>query len=194
MIHFMVSSMDDVYCEPEQRLVEHGQRNDTLYYLIKGSVKVQGWAFKRRKKVVHFGNSSNVNIELDESASLAKEVDVNLIKDSNKPQKYKIRELHPGSYFGEVSILFDSLASATVKTLNYGLIGGIPKDKMLDLFNRHPLYESEMKKTVIRSYHDDLRCFILTALRRIEFLSSEENASEDMLYELAFCFESITFK
>jgi len=88
-----------------------------------------------------------------------------------------------------VSILFESLASATVKALNYGLIGCIPKDKALDLFNRYPFYKSEMTKTIIRTYHDDMRCFILQALRRIDFLSSESQACEDMLFEMAFCFE-----
>jgi len=73
-----------------------------------------------------------------------------------------------------VSILFDSLASATVKTLNYGLIGGIPKEKALDLFSQHPFYKTQMMRAIIKEYDDDLRCFIMQTLRRIIYLHDSE--------------------
>jgi CRP-like cAMP-binding protein len=137
---------------------------------------------------MHFKVENQNQIIHDESAVVALGVDLKKTKDSTKPTKYRIRDLHPGQYFGEVSILFDSLASATVKTLNYGLAGAIPKEKTLELFDRHPFYKSQIMRAIIREYDDDLRCFIMQTLRRIVYLHDVEQASDDLLHEMAFGF------
>lgn len=54
----------------------------------------------------------------------------------------KIRELDKGHYFGEVSYLFNTVASATVCATNYTSLGYLEKEKVDELFTRFPIYKT----------------------------------------------------
>jgi hypothetical protein len=53
---------------PEQRIVTHNEKNDKIYYVIKGHFKVQGWALQRRKRIMYFREEREQNkVVVDES-------------------------------------------------------------------------------------------------------------------------------
>jgi signal-transduction protein with cAMP-binding, CBS, and nucleotidyltransferase domain len=91
-------------------------------------------------------------------------------------------------------VIYETLSSATVKALNYGLLGLMSKDKSDEMFSRFPAYEDCMRRAILQNYNDDLRCFLIQTMRRFDYLHTEEQASEEMLHELAFCFQQVTFE
>lgn len=54
----------------------------------------------------------------------------------------KIRDLDKGQYFGEISYLLNTVASATVSATNYTSLGFLEKDKVDEMFNMFPVYKA----------------------------------------------------
>ena len=70
-------------------------------------------------------------------------------QNSSKNHKTSIRELSPGNYFGEVSIIYDCEHSASVKALNYGTYGTISKEDCEEMFSIWPEYKERMIQNLI---------------------------------------------
>jgi CRP-like cAMP-binding protein len=96
-----------IYYEPEQPILKQGETNVKIYYMLLGLSEVCGWAFPAQKAE-----------QEDEAANTR-----------------KIRELHPGQYFGEVSFLYNTVTSAAVKATNYTSVGYLEKEKVEELFD-----------------------------------------------------------
>jgi CRP-like cAMP-binding protein len=47
---------------------------------------------------------------------------------------------------------------------------------------------------MLNNYVDDQRLFLMQSLRRIEHLSNEKDATEDMLIKLAYCFKQRVYE
>ena len=75
--------------------------------------------------------------------------------------KATIRELFPGNYFGEVSLIYNCDHSATVKAMNYGTLGRLNKKQCEEMFMLWPEYRQAMEHSIISYYNDDFRCFII---------------------------------
>lgn len=78
--------------------------------------------------------------------------------------------LRPGDYFGEVSFLFDCRRTSTIKAKLYATLGCLSHDKINGILNRFPHFRSHLKNDVVRVYDDDVKLFIVHALRRIDYL------------------------
>ena len=79
--------------------------------------------------------------------------------------------LGPGDYFGEVAFLFDCNRTSTIKAKLYSSLGALNHDKINHLMNEFPLFKTQMKNEIVRVYDDDLKLFLMHALRRVDYLS-----------------------
>lgn len=112
----------------------------------------------------------------------------------NKQKKNEISKLEKGRYFGEISVLYETVTSATVKSTNYTDVGFLDKKAIQELFHHFPLYKEQLEHTLIKNYHEDLRLFIIQSLKRIEYLEDDKVALNEMLIKLSYCFEQQEFE
>jgi len=81
----------------------------------------------------------------------------------------KVRSLYPGDYFGEIAFLYNSKRQTSVTSTNYTTLGKIPEAEVENLFSSYPEYKEELIHKTIR-YDDDLKIFLESALRTIDYL------------------------
>ena len=93
------------------------------------------------------------------------------VKDGKKEKNSSFKKmLRPGDYFGEVSFLFDCARTATIKAKLYATVGALNHEIMNNLLNEYPTFRTHLKNDVVKVYDDDLKLFLMAALRRIDYL------------------------
>ena len=65
-----------------------------------------------------------------------------------------------GSYFGEISPLFDCKRSATVIARVYGTYGAFNKEGLGEFLRSYPLIKVFMWENIMSVYDDDLKLFL----------------------------------
>jgi CRP-like cAMP-binding protein len=60
-----------------------------------------------------------------------------LVKDQFKKDIY-VRDIKPGSLFGEVALLYDTKRTATVRSKDQCLIGSLSEENFLELVQNYP--------------------------------------------------------
>jgi len=98
-------------------------------------------------------------------------------------QKRKKKILMDGDYFGEVSFLYNCRRTATIKAKQYGTLGQINHDVMNELLREFPDFKKHLQRDVVKLFNDDLKLFLLNALKRVDYLAS---VSDEILTELAY--------
>jgi CRP-like cAMP-binding protein len=97
-----------------------------MFYILNGKYKVQGWQMKPKNKQKKLQSPEK---RLYDDPDKVTEVD-----HSNKKHKKNLRELIPGNYFGEISVIYNCDYSATVKAMNYGTYGMLKKEYCEEMF------------------------------------------------------------
>ena len=90
-------------------------------------------------------------------------------KDKMRNKSKKVRTLYPGDYFGEIAFLYNSKRSTSVTSTNYTTLGKIPETEVMALFETYPFFKEELITRTIR-YDDDLKIFLESALKTIDYL------------------------
>ena len=96
--------------------------------------------------------------------------------DKNNPQATE------ENIFGEVSVLFRCRRTATVKSTNYCEGAYMDSASFTQLLANYPYFYSFLIQQSMRNYDDELRCFLVFCLRRIDYL---EDTSDEILMHLA---------
>lgn len=91
--------------------------------------------------------------------------------------------LSAGSYFGEVAFVYDCRRTSTVKAKLYATLGVLDYKTMFGLMNDHPMFHEHMRNDIIKVYDDDLKLFLMNALKRVDYL---KDASDEILVQLAY--------
>ena len=91
------------------------------------------------------------------------------VKNHVKDNVY-VRQLCQGDYFGEISILTDSVRTATVKSSNYCTMACIKKRVFHDLCNSFPDILIKMKKKALE-YNDPWKEFKRAVLKQIDYFA-----------------------
>lgn len=66
---------------------------------------------------------------------------------------HEVRTLQVSDYFGEISLVYDSVRSATVTTKNYCTLGKISLDTLHELTSTYPFFKNQIIENVYR--YDD---------------------------------------
>ena len=102
---------------------------------------------------------------------------------SEAPPRSMAKKLISGDYFGEVSFIFNCRRTSTIKAKLYATLGCIDHLTMLDLLRDFSEFKSLLKSDVVRLYDDDLKLFLVAALRKIDYI---QDANEEVLTTLAY--------
>lgn len=88
----------------------------------------------------------------------------------NKKKSKKM--LGPGYYFGEVSLIFGCKRSATVKAKQYSQCSMITQKEFQHLVSNHTFFRRFLVGNILKQYDDELKLFLVSCLREIDYLSS----------------------
>jgi CRP-like cAMP-binding protein len=99
-----------------------------------------------------------------------------------KKRPHRVKVLEPGRYFGELALLYNTLRTASVRSIGYSTIGELKKDDFLDLCSQVP---DVMKRVKLRSKHykDPWKTFVTAALKRVPYF---KELPDDMLTLLMY--------
>ena len=90
--------------------------------------------------------------------------------------------LRPGDFFGEISLLFGCRRSATVKSRSYCGCSFLTNKDFRQLIANHGFFKKYLIMNIMKSYHDELRVFLVTCLKEIDYF---KDTKEDVLTHLA---------
>lgn len=100
---------------------------------------------------------------------------------SENMEDLHIRKLNTYDYFGEISLVHDSVRTATVTCSNYCTLGKISLVTLYELCASYSFFRTALMNTV-KLYDDSSKVFLHTVLRDIPYLS---DCSEDTISALA---------
>lgn len=98
-----------------------------------------------------------------------------------KQDEQLIKYLNVSDYFGEIALVYDSVRSASVTTLNYCTIGKIAGPTLWNLCASYSFFKKALL-TQIQLYDDSQRVFLNIALRDIPYLA---HCSQDTITTLS---------
>jgi len=96
-------------------------------------------------------------------------------------QDVHVRRLEKNEYFGEVSLVYDSVRSATVTCANYCTLGKIGLKTIYTICAAYPFFRKALI-SAIQLYNDQTKVFLNSVLREIPYL---KDCSEDTISSLA---------
>ena len=86
-------------------------------------------------------------------------------------QKSIVQQLHQGDYFGEIAVIFGSVRSSNVDSLNYCTIANIDGECLRKLCNMSPEIYTNMKSRALKVYNDDWIQFKIVLLKQIDYFN-----------------------
>jgi len=98
------------------------------------------------------------------------------------PKKKLSKPLRSGDMFGEVSLLFGCRRTATVKAKQYCECAYLTNSDFNHMISAHPVLKAYLIKNILKSYDDELRIFLTSALKEISYFS---NISEEILTHIS---------
>ena len=96
-----------------------------------------------------------------------------------------VRTLEACDYFGEISLVHDSVRTATVTCTNYCTLGKITLRTLYDICATYAFFRKALMNS-IKLYDDQVKVFLHTVLRDIPYL---DGCHEDTFSALAMSFK-----
>mmetsp|Transcript_8148 Transcript_8148/g.16048 ORF Transcript_8148/g.16048 Transcript_8148/m.16048 type:complete len:936 (-) Transcript_8148:1060-3867(-) len=90
--------------------------------------------------------------------------------------------LNRGSHFGEISLLYDTLTTASVESKEYSTVAKLSPEIFTELLNRHPSLANKFRKNT-QKYEDDFKSFLLDGIGQANYFSF---LPPDSFQELAY--------
>lgn len=119
-------------------------------------------------KDIYFVNSGKVQVEVLDHLKV--------------PHTVKVLDI--GHYFGEISFLFNTDRTASVRSLDYSTCAVIPSDKLSNLFTKFPSFRVLLLNAVSK-YKDPYRIFIEKTLAKVRYLQGlDSNNFNKLVYSL----------
>ena len=94
--------------------------------------------------------------------------------------------LQKGDFFGELAFILNTRRSSTVKALYYSSLACVTSDTFESMMVEFPQFQKYLTKDVIRYYDDDLKLFLVEALRKVDYMS---HLQDEILAHLAYTFQ-----
>lgn len=125
-----------------------------VYFIMTGNYKVQSLMFEMQHKTDAMQQAEDAPGEVDEEHLMSK-------------------NLRSGDMFGEVSLIFGCRRTATVKAKQYCECAYLENKEFHQLMNAHPVVKQYLIKNILNSYDDELRIFLVTCLKEIDYLAKQ---------------------
>ena len=109
-------------------------------------------------------------------------------KNTNEDKEKKI--LRPGYLFGEISIVYNCLTTATVKAKKYCNLGKLTKEKYKEIITMQPKIQDEIK-TGIYEYDDKMLNFIKRSMKQVPYLQ-QLKSDDPILYDIIYMLDTRT--
>jgi len=101
-----------------------------------------------------------------------------------KKNKHKLKNLRPGDYFGEISLIFGCRRTATVLSTKYSTLAMLKKESYKEILIEFPDLQQELKKSIY-GYNDRIKRFIINSIQAVEYFDEiGEDATHDIIYNL----------
>lgn len=109
------------------------------------------------------------------------------MRDHDHTERYAFKLLVEGNMFGEISLLYNCLRTASVISKNYNTMGCITENKFKDLVGEYPELKVMLQKHVF-TYHEPKKQFYYKNLLQVEYFKGLSIANFHQVY---FRFEPI---
>ena len=94
------------------------------------------------------------------------------------------KQLRPGAYFGEISLVYECLCTAKVIANKYCTLAMLTKEKFKDVTMQVPKLLEAINKGIY-DYDDKMLRFIKRSMKSVPYLSTlEEECMYDIIYSL----------
>ena len=111
-------------------------------------------------------------------------------KNAENEKKKEEKLLRPGYLFGEISIVYNCLTTATVQAKKYCNLGKLTKERYKEIVTMQPKIQDEIK-TGIYEYNDKMLNFVKRSMKQIPYF--EHLATDDpILYDIIYLLETKT--
>lgn len=94
-----------------------------------------------------------------------------------KIEEDRIPILKPGDYFGEVSLIYGCKRSASIYSEQYGTTSVIHGSEFENIMQAYPEFRTFLTQNIDYRYADELRCFLVKALRQVDYLADLDDAT-----------------
>lgn len=170
MIKPIVQRMETHLSEPDELIIEQYNEGNAIYLISKGECRVI------------------VSEDPKNNGSIAQVSKTNKKGEVEKKKEEKL--LRPGYLFGEISIVYNCLTTATVQAKKYCNLGKLTKERYKEVITILPKIQDEIK-TGIYEYNDKMLNFIKRSMKQIPYF--EHLASDDpILYDIIYLLDTKT--
>ena len=165
MIRPIVKRMDTVLTLPDTIVISQYSRGEALYIISKGECTVHvnqdAFQFTKKKKRAKKGQNGKTNDD-------------------------RVKRLRPGYLFGDISLVYDCLCTATVQSSKYCNLGVLKKSKYEEVITIYPSIRKEIQEGIYE-YDDKMLRFIKRSIKQVpyfQFLEQNDPCLYDIIYSL----------
>lgn len=105
-------------------------------------------------------------------------------------EKNEEKLLRPGYLFGEISIVYQCLTTATVKAKKYCNLGRLTKEKWKDIVTMQPKIFEQVKQGIY-DYEDKMLNFIKRSMKQVPYFRDLAN-DDPILYDIIYLLDTQT--
>ena len=101
-----------------------------------------------------------------------------------KKNKQHLKNLRPGNYFGEISLIYGCQRTADVVSSKYSTLAMLNKVNYKEILIEFPDLQEGLKKSIFQ-YRDRMKRFIMKSIQKIDYFRDiDEDALHDIIYHL----------
>jgi len=149
LIKPIVQRMETKLSEPDFIIIDQYTEGQAIYLISKGECRV----------IV--SEDSNLQGTITTISNPKK-------SEQGKKKEESSQLLRPGYLFGEISIVYNCLTTATVQAKKYCNLGMLTKEKYKEIVTMQPTIQDEMKRGIYE-YNDKMLNFIKKSMKQIPY-------------------------
>lgn len=108
------------------------------------------------------------------------------IRDERGREHEGVRLLVEGDHFGEISVIFGCLRSASVISRNYNTLAKMITPRFKELVAEYPEFELALKEHIRKNYRDQKVTFLLNMIQRVDYF---KGVDDEILFDIMFNLE-----
>lgn len=168
LIKPIVQRMETKLSEPDEVIIPQYDEGEAIYLISKGECLV----------IVSEESHYKSNIPTSSKDK----------KGGNDQSKSEEKLLRPGYLFGEISIIYNCLTTATVKAKKYCNLGKLTKEKFKEIVTMQPKIHEQIKAGIYE-YEDKMLNFIKRSMKQVPYFRDLAN-DDPILYDIIYLLDT----